>query len=840
MVKNLLATSLFLLAAQTGMAQNSYDTALELKSGENTYETTDDTTQKIYWKYVASESALVKFKNIDAWSSVTVEVATGTDAEPVKYNTVSIDYPEQGVAVQSGQTLYLSVSSYSAGTYGINLTGVTHPAGLGTGNSEDDPLQIVLGEEQVLGDFTKTSYSNYNTYSTYTPTEDGLLTLSTSYVSSLSADGSAVSGEYQSSTGTYSYLIPVTANTPCNIVVSHYSPYIISTSFSKPDQGSQDLPFTLVEGDNKVPAAAGTYYYTFTPAKTGYFTITGDETLEGGKVNIYTSKTRLNNGDVAASSATGTFATRVEVSYTSGMAYYVEVVKTTATEAEQTFQFEMKDYAQGETDENPFVIEVPSTNTLPNTNGTYYYSVTVPANTNKWLVVKAQSNSLGEQSSVLVYPSDDVYTTATGSSIVKYNVTSNSEATYIIAWTSSAETEPIVFDVYYDDVKDGDVITNPLQAKLGENTIVGEGTQYYTYTTTKAGKLSITVNNGQTVSFPRGTGAYDGEYEAIVSGNSYALEAEANTACLFMITNTAKDDVFTVEESEFGVGEVRSNPLSVEGDAITLTAEQAKSIWLKYNVKQTGMLTVYCDVPYYYQNSAQWGKTTDEDLSYIMGSDSEYNTIYQADMAVQEGDEVVVYIKMLNVEDGGKANVTFTLRDYAEGEDASKPFVLELNQPVTIPALSYSSTIPIWLKVTANGGEIVINTENSLTCYRYSSYEDAVNDYNGAYDYTENDYDNNIYNFVFNGEKGTDYYLKITSNWYDQQVTLTKNGDTDGIEAIDAAQNLADDTASAQIFSIDGQKVTDAAGTKTLKPGIYIRTAKTSDGATRSTKFVVR
>ena len=56
MKQYLLLLPMMCLTATTSMAQTSYDTAIEAKMGENTYNVDGDDMQTIIWKYTASSA----------------------------------------------------------------------------------------------------------------------------------------------------------------------------------------------------------------------------------------------------------------------------------------------------------------------------------------------------------------------------------------------------------------------------------------------------------------------------------------------------------------------------------------------------------------------------------------------------------------------------------------------------------------------------------------------------------------------------------------------------------------------------------------------------------------
>lgn len=809
MVKNLLTASLFLLAAQVGMAQNSYDTALELKTGDNTYEVTTSDQTTTYWKYTAAETTMVKYKALSGGSLPDVQLAT--DEGYTELNTAYSGTGYRAIDVEKGKTVYFSFTTGKATTVGFTVAGITSPTGLQKGLTQDDPMTIVPGEEQLVGISNSSRYSSATYYATYTPEGDGILVLKPGYVSKLIADGSTVSPEYDSE-GNSEYHINVTAGTACDIRFQTYYPLLLTSSFSQPTQGSIEQPFALVEGANKVPAAAGEYYYTYAPAKKGYFTITSDEALTGGYVQIYTSKSNVNYNYPAQTSKTGEFGVRQEVTWT-GTTYYVKVVKTTATDAEQTFNFEMADYAQGESEDNPFVIEVPSTNTLPSASGSYYYSVTVPANTNKWLVVKSLMDSQSESTKVYVSPKDS-YSSQNGTTIVKYDVTNTAEATYIITWEPDQETEPIKFSVYYDDIKAGDVASTPLTAVLGENTTQGEGVQYYQYTATKTGKLSVTTS-GSSVEFPQDASEYASKYETMQNGNEYYIESTEGTTYLIKLSDVKAGDKFTVAEDVFGAGESKATALEVGADGYTSPEGSSTiNVWLKYTAQKDGMVDIHCDAEYNWNDQVSYGFESDWEntWSYLSNYTSE-GTTYDGSVKMSAGEAVLVHLQMSSLSD--PIHVTFTPREYKAGEDITAPLDLVLNETYTIPTASYSA--PVWMTVTANGGEIKIQTESSLGGYIYAGKEDAENGQNGTQFYAETE-DYSAYYITFQGEKGVTYYIKGTSSWYDQQLTLIKNGSTDGIQGI-TAEGI-DASAPLKVYTLNGQLVSNRLSN--LNAGVYI------------------
>lgn len=291
-------------------------------------------------------------------------------------------------------------------------------------------------------------------------------------------------------------------------------------------EGTPDKPFVLKEGGNTVPAEAGEYYYSYTLSKTGYLNINSDEKLEDGKVSVYTNIfSAQNKRNAAAESATGSFNVRTEIKIARGT-YYIVVNKKTATAKAETFNVKMEDYQPGETAGTAIpvnVSDVATTVTLPKAKGTIYYSIMVPANTDKFLVVES-TTTLSEESSAYV----NIGTSEWGAAYMKNNiirkdVKNTADQTYLLI-VNSNEEYPLCFKISYADIEKGAVATNPKEAQPGQNTIDFDGTEYYTYKATKSGKLAIEVSDGGKVTFPLSATGY-GVNDTYQKGNTYFIEA---------------------------------------------------------------------------------------------------------------------------------------------------------------------------------------------------------------------------------------------------------------------------------------------------------------------------
>ncbi len=839
MRKNLLLASVLTLSVYTGWAQTSYETALEAKEGNNAYTVEGSAPDSIFWKYIPTEDC-IGYVNSSV-GSMGVYTISGTDTIQLKGARA---YPTVIYPFQKDEPVYFM--AYGTGEMSFTLDKKLVP-GLGSGLTKDNALKIELDTVQFIGNAKAgvNNYDNYDMYATYTADKDGVLEVVTkTYLSKVTADGAPVDVSYDAQYNNV-YKIPVTAGKATEIVFNTSNPFMFSARMTYPTAGSLDKPFTLAEGDNTVPAEFGTYYYTYVPSKAGVMTISSSDNLVGGRVAVYASKDNITYKFPASQSPIGTFNVRTEVTnmYV-GNTYYIEVSKVEDTDAPQTFQLAFEEYKQGETEDNPLVLaEIPTEQTLPSAQGTYYYAVNVPAGTEKYLAVKAKNHLTNKENTrVAIYPQGFSYNPASDSVYARYNVSGTDDQTYIIRWIAQEEA-PVTFNVNYEDIQAGEVITKPLAAKAGNNTISGNGTWYYTYTATRTGKLSITGPEDNTdldITFPKGTGTYDGEYDVVKSGFTFSIAATKGTTYLIKLMDAKADDVFTLEETDFAQGESRENPIEVT-DKYDIDGKTAGNTWLVYDVKKAGMLEIKCDATYDYSSDVSAGKSTEDYLPTLMTSVEEggdYISKYEGTIKVAEGDKILVHLQLKNSLDLDGKTVTFNLRDFEPGEDFSNPLELTDGLTATLPAASYA--VPVWCKMNlTKPSKWFFDLSGSIQGYLYKGKEDAAADVNSEMLNLNVEYGDDwsatysMSDSIKAGEEG-EYYFKFTMSYEPVTVKVTITEDpTLGINTVNgnaAAFRMVGNTlvvngdADVKVYSLNGVKVAErnAQGTLLLNKGIYI------------------
>lgn len=583
------------LAATTATAQTFAD-PLTPTEGNNSYQAEEPAT--IYWKFTADADYIATFSPYG--ESAVPEVAFENNGSPSYINGVTAsDYVTKIFALQKGKTYYFTINAETKGEVGFSLK-LDKTENLGAGLTADKPVEIKLGATQVLGNpcYPEDSWDDTKVYTTYKAEKDGQLQIKTEqYVTSAKVNGTAISAETVN--GKRVFKINTEAGKTYAINFTLGIPFFVATSeVVEVKEGAIDMPYALKEGENTIPAEAGKYFFTYKPEKTGYLNITSDAEAAGNKVSIYRNKINASNGNNAVGqSADGSYSVRAELE-SNYYTYYIVVDKTTATAKAETFNIKMEDYQAGETAGTAISVDVSETAktiTLPGAKGKYYYTFTVPANTKKLLTVESPK-ALSEGTSAYVNTSDGPYgATYMKNQIIRKDVSNTREQKYYLVVTSN-ETAPLTLNIRYADIEPGVVATNRKEAKLGQNTIDFDGTEYYTYTSTKSGKLAIEVSDGAKVTFPLSATGY-GVNDTYQKGNTYFIQATKGKDYLITISNVKEGSTFNLAETDFEAGELKSNPIVMTEGTYTL-GENTGNLWLKYEVTQSGVIDLACDVPF--------------------------------------------------------------------------------------------------------------------------------------------------------------------------------------------------------------------------------------------------
>lgn len=828
-MKKLLLLLLTAVCAVTAMAQSSEETALELQGGENPW-TLDAPGGYAYWYYTPTENTLLTVSPSAGYISVYTYDGEGDAATQVYLRGVNPSQLTSIFSLESGRRYYVLAGGSDTGTLTAEMT---IGENIGKGLSADDPMPIVVGEEAYMGS-SIVAGSNLTSYAEYTATEDGVLQLTLTTYVQVSVNGGAPTSAESVSSGEYVYKFTVENGQTYDLTFTHYGPFILTAEVTHPVEGTLDMPFTLVEGDNELPAEAGEYWYTFTNTSTGYGVINGGTGFRA-QVKVYNNKANIDYGQTYAGSE-DSFDVRFELPYP-GTTYYIWIKRGISVDQPSTLTFTVEDYKQGEKEDDPIVLEsLPATETTSNAGGTYYYAVDVPAGEHKFLNVEALSEITNTATSVAVYVQGNSYNATSGNASVRAEVNGGTSGQrYIIRWTSS-ESSPIEFTASFEDIRQGDLISEPLDAVLGTNEIDADGTRYYKYTPTKNCKLVLAGTIEMAVSFSVYSYGYYTPVTASQTGAEYSLTATEGTEYYIQIDNAKAGDEFTLAEAEFEQGETRDNPVIVEDGKFTFGAETYGDYWLQYTADRAGKLVIESDVPYNYTERMQYGRSTDSYLSDMVMSSydgSTSTTVYGAEVSVAAGDVFLVNLKMAAPHEG--CVITFTIRDFEAGESASTAIELQKDETVSVP--SVSRTAPMWYKVSLpEACNITITADNFISGYWYQGLESTTG--SGEYMTFNYSYDEETYvtTYTFTKEVAAagDYYIMIDQCYGNTNMTFTSDG-TSGIGSVGTGSsisvnggtlNINADNADVRVYTVSGaavvsEKVSGSASFS-LDKGIYI------------------
>lgn len=811
MRKTLLIAAALCLSAST-MAQ-TFEQPLSVSPGDNHYNTAQ--AGDVYWVFKADQEYIATIKNYNGGELPQLAVLKDGETQPTNIlGTTASNWEDKIYAFEKGKTYYFCINATGAGDLGFTIE-LEATQNVGKGLTENDPVEIKLGEKQVIG--TPAAYeeefNEIKAYATYKAEKDGQLQIKTEQrTDRVTVNGTTISAGQDN--GKNVFKINTEKGQVYNIDFQLSIPVAIITSdVVVVKEGSFDMPYVLKEGENTIPAEAGKYYFSYKLTKKGYLHITSSEKVENAKLSVYGNQVHAKSEkNAVAESAEGILDVRTEIASTYGT-YYVVVNKTAKTDKPSTFKMQMEDYKPGETAGTAIPVDVTETAkaiTLPGAKGKYFYAITVPANTKKLLTVESPA-ALSEGTSVYVNTSEGTYgKTEMENQIIKRDVTSTREQKYYLVVTSN-EAAPLTLNIKYADAEKGSLITAPKEAIIGSNIIDFDGTEYYTYKATQDGKLAVTVEDGVTVTFPTNTSGY-GSYDTYLKDNTYSIQATKGTTYNIVFKNVKKGSTFTLEETQFAAGEVRKNPIVMTGDSYTL-GENANNLWLKYEVTKTGVIEFSCDAPFSWSNFIGIAKNNGkapvsmaeqiQDESTLDQAKPTRIDVYHAVFSVKEGDALYIQVSIEGDATGKK--LTFTQRASKPGETIDNP--IELKKGETLDVSKASLNNPIWVKarLTVGKNEFQNVDGGNFTPQQFCRLEDDGITYSGMPITWEGN------SFIKEKTKEEDFIFMISYAEGKAKVKFVDDN-TSGISNIE----LVPDSAPG-IYTINGTKINSITGS-----GVYI------------------
>lgn len=703
------------LSALSAYSQTSVETAIDLQNGENTYTFEEAGYQTVYYKFTApaDQSQLLTLEK--TWQSVSLQVSTdGT------YNTaiqgVMLNNGLKSVfPIAQGATVIVSASVYD--TQNVSFTAANEACRIDAGSVCTDPVTVVAGKETFVPSYyDRTTYEQKPTYIAYEATESGVLEMSfATYLSSATVsegcDGTPATVNFSSVPPTYSAYVgkhAVEEGKTYIIQTQLSSPTMATFTLTHPTEGSScDVPFVAsLTDENLLPKAAGKYWYQLMPDAEGYVALTSESALPGGTVSLYAACSDYQ----ARASVTGHLLLRFAVQ--AGQPVLLCIDKTEATTDDEHFSLKAEEAQPGDRFDLPAEL-AEGENRVPLYNGSYYYALTVPEGGGKMLHIDAsQAGILNSATGMQLFNQANPYTPiANGTTALTAELQGGK--TYVLCWNCQEGRNNFAFNVTLEDIAQGDVISNPLPAVVGENSLAESAVKYYSYTATQNGWLEIETEPFISVTFPRDESGYS-YYDAEKTGMITRIQAQKDVRYLIKLSDITESSYFVLTETAYQQGESVDNPIPVENEVINLP-EQSMNRWYLYETSKSGKLTVTSDL--IFERSADYSKTTmvsvrinDGYLQPIAtyGGTEGSETIFRGTFNVVEGDKV--YINVISLSAQPEKTVKLELVDFKPGESSSLPIPLMAGE-VTVPESSRQT--PTWYVVDLKAGSFSVSSKSS-------------------------------------------------------------------------------------------------------------------------------
>lgn len=714
------------LAALYANAQTTVETAQVVTEGSNNYTQAEASYATLYFKYTADADQLLYINK--EFSGSFLPTTDGTSSSVITYVSEN-NGNTMVVPVKAGQTIYLVAMTsdlnvnFSATSKKANVDGSTIATAI-----EGSKDRFFVPQNREANSYG--GYDNKPTYIKYTATADDVLQMTfEGYVADATIQegedgtpsGFNVNSQYVDGVSSYVGKVNVEAGKTYYIRVTNYSPLFASFDEIVVKQGSSyDMALKAEEGDfNFLSKEVGKTWYTFTPSQAGFVSLSSDADLAGGTIKVYDQTYQITY-DQPITSVTGKFDLRFEA--TAGTTYYICIERANAADMDEDFSLTLEAAKAGDTFNNPIALSANGgTETVPESNGTYYYSITVPKGQHFITVNAPKGISTDEsatQTQVYLYTKDSQgnYSVTSGRNGFRQMVdTYADETTYIIAWKCDEGKNAFSFNYGVTEVADGDIASKPINlSDVGGYTLEKETDTYYTFTPTKTGWLDIDTEPYINVEFWKDAYGYN-KYDAVKSGFITKAKVEKDQPVIIKFSGMKVDDFFSLYTESFKQGESIDNPIEVinEGEsASVLLPTSAIDNWYVFTAPKSGKLTVSSNMTggmgqnALYVQVGKDGQKQNFKGSKMEGSESV--DVFEGSIFVNEGDQVYVNVVLKDAQQN--IELKFAMAESQPGETADKAIDLTNLDSYTLPA-GVSRTTPIWLSIDAQeAGAYIIET----------------------------------------------------------------------------------------------------------------------------------
>lgn len=755
-------------------AQTDVSTALDLQVGTNSYDLTGQSGYvTLYYKYTApAESGqLLTFTTVKGEGLSYVMSEDGTYNKMIYGINSATD---SIVPVKAGQTVYLILNTRGGSEISFDMK--AENAIVEGGQTKEEAIDVT-GQSNffIPSNYSTETYSSV-TYLKYECSEEGVLEMTfTGSLSGLSvceensSEETSVSLSYVSGTVVGKteveagkvYIIKIKAST---------SPLIGNFVITHPTIGtSSDMPFTGKAEGNELPAEIGEYWYSYVAEDNGFVMLSSDSYLYGGTVSVYNANSMYS----PIASVVGCFLLRFNA--VKGNTYLICIEKNEATGSPDLFDMTLVPAGEGDSFNNPKAIELGE-NTLPQYNGQYYYSITIPgeAGTPKFLNISSEADFLSSATNVAVYDQNNMYSSlASGTKDVKVEVSAGN--TYIICWNLNEDINGFKYNVSVEDIAQGDVYGNPIPAVVGTNDLKSGSDKYYKYTATLNGWLVISPSDPAVkVQFPMSSGPYPSYRTAVQDGFSIKTEIVKGTEYVIQFSDVTADGTFDLEEVAYGEGESKETAIVVEGSSADVP-KSAQTTWYRYVAPADGMLEISSDINYEqnasYQSSTVRVMRDGDSYPVDITKPSTVGITFFGKFGASKDEVFYVQVVTLSAQEG--KTVTFNLRDYEPGELSDNPIELVVGENQLKEA---SRLNPVWYYADLAEGDLKITADANNYYYMTLYSADDLNNPLAVSGYVYDENYNGSYNLTYTVETPGKYIMKLEqTNPGGALVTMSAN-----------------------------------------------------------------
>lgn len=744
-------------------AQTDVSTALDLQVGTNSYDLTGQSGYvTLYYKYTApAESGqLLTFTTVKGEGLSYVMSEDGTYNKMIygiNSATGSI------VPVKAGQTVYLILNTRGGSEISFDMK--AENAIVEGGQTKEEAIDVTGQSDFFIpSNYSTETYSSV-TYLKYECSDEGVLEMTfTGSLSGLSvceensSEETSVSLSYVSGTVVGKteveagkvYIIKIKAST---------SPLIGNFVITHPTLGSSsDYPFEGKAVDNELPAEIGEYWYSYVAEDNGFVMLSSDSYLYGGTVSVYNANSMYS----PIASVDGCFLLRFNA--VKGNTYLICIEKNEATGSPDLFDMTLVPAGEGDSFNNPKAIELGE-NTLPQYNGQYYYSITIPgeAGTPKFLNISSEADFLSSATNVAVYDQNNMYSSlASGTKDVKVEVSAGN--TYIICWNLDEDINGFKYNVSVEDIAQGDVYGNPIPAVVGTNDLKSGSDKYYKYTATLNGWLVISPSDPAVkVQFPMSSGPYPSYRTAVQDGFSIKTEIVKGTEYVIQFSDVTADGTFDLEEVAYGEGESKETAIVVEGSSADVP-KSAQTTWYRYVAPADGMLEISSDINYEqnasYQSSTVRVMRDGDSYPVDITKSSTVGITFFGKFGASKDEVFYVQVVTLSAQEG--KTVTFNLRDYEPGELSDNPIELVVGENQLKEA---SRLNPVWYYADLAEGDLKITADANNYYYMTLYSADDLNNPLAVSGYVYDENYNGSYGLTYTVETPGKYIMKLEQTY---------------------------------------------------------------------------